>query len=556
MIRHWEIKNFKSIKESMGYLEFAPITLFAGANSSGKSSVIQSILLIMQSIAMRESVSLLLNGELISLGTVEDVWNNGILEVKRKPVHLEYKIEIDDQTRDNGRVGLDLVFSAISGTKVSLMSANYRFISEVQDLPYEMTIERSHSSYTLKGLTPAFEKSIRERLEQEGLQDLQSFLKANIDMEGLFPRSFDITAKVRRRELNWDNALIDPFDVRIQIEDLKEQIPKKYKKIVRRIVNQLNLSGFIELTTHKREVERVNTLGEYQNWFGNLPNRQSVALCDHLSSSLKDLLIDEKISHPMPFVDNIDTNLSTLALQNIRYLGANRIAPTVIFSPDITSQWSEVGVNGANVATAIQEQGRKSILWYDPEQFITMETSLIQALVTWLRFFGLLDDVRAEEQGKLGTMLKIRSDGVDRDLDLTSVGFGTSQLLPIIVQGLLTPPGGVFIVEQPEVHLHPHVQSQLAIFFVALTRAKVQCIIETHSENLVNQLRLFIADRRYGLHEDIKMYFAQRDKEIGTFFEEVDIDRRGDIKNWPDGFMDESTNQAEAMLRAILEDED
>src|SRR5262245_26529857 len=125
MIRRWQIKNFKSIKAGMGSLEFAPITLFAGANSSGKSSLIQSILLMMQTLAMRESVTLLLNGELVSLGVVEDVWNNGILEMKGKPIHLEYKIEIDDQTRDSGRVGLDLMFSPLEGTKVKLASANY-----------------------------------------------------------------------------------------------------------------------------------------------------------------------------------------------------------------------------------------------------------------------------------------------------------------------------------------------------------------------------------------------------------------------------------------------
>src|SRR5690606_20710680 len=112
----------------------------------------------------------------------------------------------------------------------------------------------------------------------------------------------------------------------------------------------------------------------------------------------------------------------------------------------------------------------------------------------------------------LGTLLKIYTAGLDKELDLTSVGFGTSQILPIIVQGLLTPPDGIFIIEQPEVHLHPRVQSQLADFFLALSFVGIQCILETHSEHIINRIRLrIVEDTENKVLENVRIYFAEKE---------------------------------------------
>jgi len=215
----------------------------------------------------------------------------------------------------------------------------------------------------------------------------------------------------------------------------------------------------------------------------------------------------------------------------------------MLFSPNANSSWSEVGITGANVGYALREHGTRVIRYWHPFEHQIIEGSLTVALILWLQFFELVDRVEAEDRGKLGTMLKIYAVGMDKELDLTSVGFGTSQVLPIIVQGLLTPPNAILIVEQPEVHLHPRVQSQLADFFLGLARVGVQCIIETHSEHIINRLRLrIVEDEGVEVLNRVQIYFAER---IGSEsqFRRVESNQYGAISKWPEGFFDQGENE-------------
>lgn len=553
MIRNWKVSNFKSIKSEMDYLEFAPITLFAGANSSGKSSVLQSIMVLMQTIAGRIDGSLLLNGELLSLGTVKDVWHNGTLGVRNSPVYLDYAIEMDDPDVDDGRLQFEFSFVPVEDTKVKLCHSFCQRQYSPDAAPVSLTATLHNYDYRLTEVHESLQDEISGEMRHAGLI-LRGRLIENtaLAMEGLFPSIAYLSVDRTREDLNWDMALVDPNDPRITAEDLEFLIENKYQKILKKAAKGLGLPDVYERGQHNKERMLIQTLGDYREWFGSLPNRVVITLQEYLRKELKELLITDEVPWRIKFVDTARARFETFFLQNVRYLSANRMAPTVVFSPDISSQWSEVGINGANVASALQAYGVHPITWYDPLELENRETSLFEAVTTWLQFLGIIDGVHTEDRGKLGTMLTIRIGGIDQDLDLTSVGFGTSQILPIIVQGLLTPPGGVFIVEQPEVHLHPSVQAQLALFFMALTRAGVQCIIETHSEHLVNQFRVFIAGRKHMPEDQIKIYFAERDREIGTYFRKIELDRGGNIKNWPRGFVDESVRQAELMLEAIL----
>lgn len=533
-------------------MEFAPITIFAGVNSSGKSSVIQSIMLLMQTTAGVDDTTLQLNGELLSLGTVSDVWHNGVVAARNTPVFLQYALEIDDPTVDDGRFEFRFDFAPVDGTEVELHRATYR--QTMSGESSGLAIELRDLRYWLTAVDCELEDRIKTYLTQYGIQLSRPIKDSVAEIIGLFPNTVSLMADRVREDINWDRAFLYPLDERLTDEDFSLPIPEEYQKILKKIAKKIGLPDVYERTQNNKERMLIRYLGEYREWFDNLPNRFVGLLADYLLQELKDVLVTEAVPCRIPFIDTARSRFEDFFLQSVRYLSANRIAPTIMFSPGATSQWSEVGVNGANIASALDEHGSRAVLWYDPYELVKRETTLLEAVATWLKFFGIIEDLSTTQSGKLGTLLTIRINGVDQDLDLTSVGFGTSQILPIIVQGLLTPPGGVFIVEQPEVHLHPSVQAQLALFFVALTRSSIQCIIETHSEQLVNQFRLFISDRRVNIYDQIRIYFAERHSTTGTYFREVELDHRGNISNWPKGFMDESNRQAEEMLRAILEE--
>ena len=109
--------------------------------------------------------------------------------------------------------------------------------------------------------------------------------------------------------------------------------------------------------------------------------------------------------------------------------------------------------------------------------------------------------------------------------------------------GLLAPSDTLLIIEQPELHLHPRVQARLGDFFVGLSKCKKQCLIETHSENLVNQLRYHIVQAGGQDKSDCMIYFVDQDEKGAARFEPVEISAKGNILNWPEGFFDETMHQ-------------
>lgn len=137
-------------------------------------------------------------------------------------------------------------------------------------------------------------------------------------------------------------------------------------------------------------------------------------------------------------------------------------------------------------------------------------------------------------------------------LPLTAVGVGVSQVLPILVMGLLAPSNTLLLVEQPELHLHPNVQARLGDFFMGLAKCDKQCLIETHSENLVSQLRYHIVQASEQEKSDCLIYFVDQDNQGAARFNPIEISPQGNILNWPDGFFDETMLQEDRITAVSL----
>ena len=125
-------------------------------------------------------------------------------------------------------------------------------------------------------------------------------------------------------------------------------------------------------------------------------------------------------------------------------------------------------------------------------------------------------------------------------LELTDVGFGISQVLPILVQAYLSPKNSITIIEQPEIHLHPKMQAWLtdALIHIAL-KEKKRFIIETHSDALIRRIRLRIVDTKSSLTpNDVMLCNLERKSEDNvTSLKVIPITEDGDI-TWPADFLD------------------
>jgi predicted ATPase len=140
----------------------------------------------------------------------------------------------------------------------------------------------------------------------------------------------------------------------------------------------------------------------------------------------------------------------------------------------------------------------------------------------------------------------------EHNWDMIHVGTGVSQLLPILVLGLLAQVDDTLVIEHPELHLHPRIQTRLADFFLFLALTRRQVLVETHSEHIINRLRYrIVAPGGETVRDRIGIVFA--DLQNGaTTFSPVEVNEYGAIDSWPKGFFDEGAIEAERILRAAL----
>ena len=151
------------------------------------------------------------------------------------------------------------------------------------------------------------------------------------------------------------------------------------------------------------------------------------------------------------------------------------------------------------------------------------------------------DFVAAENSDTDNAVLMFTRDarGTKTETRATHVGFGLSYALPIIVAALSLSPDGLLLVENPEAHLHPYSQSRMGAFLALMASTDRQIFVETHSEHVVNGIRLAV---RYGLipFEKVRIYFfhntlASEQSKVS----EIKVDARGALSSWPPGFFDQ-----------------
>jgi len=163
---------------------------------------------------------------------------------------------------------------------------------------------------------------------------------------------------------------------------------------------------------------------------------------------------------------------------------------------------------------------------------------LIEALDAFGQRSGLFREIEVRRLGDSESdpfQIRVCIDG--QMANLIDVGYGVSQVLPIVVDTLRGKVGGAYLLQQPEVHLHPKAQAELGSFLGALAKLQnKQFIIETHSDYLVDRIRMDIRDKKNGLRpEDVSLlYFERRNGEAQIH--RLELDEQGNIVNAPPGY--------------------
>lgn len=244
----------------------------------------------------------------------------------------------------------------------------------------------------------------------------------------------------------------------------------------------------------------------------------------------------------------------------VLYLGPLRDDPRVAYPLGHTVRALPVGEKGEFTAAYLRENRAARFRFGKPDGSDS-HGLLTSAVNQWCEYLGIADRIEVNTQGKLGHVLGLQVGGQSRDP--TAIGVGASQLLPVVVLVLGAPEGSIVLLEQPELHLHPGVQSRLADF-LAYARRNIRIVVETHSEYLLTRLRLRIAEGDLAPGELAVLFATQQETteepgSLHTEFEHLNLDELGDLNRWPRDFFDsldrDSVDLAQAIARKLRTDE-
>ena len=459
MFKHLKIQHFKAWKDT-GRIDMAPISLFFGANSSGKSSIGQFLMMLKQTVESPDRKAVFYPGgknSAVQLGSYQEMVFNRNASHK---IAFEYRWSLHDTLEIKDPVSMQ----SFSGDDLA-------FYAEV-------------------GLNRTGQE--RKDPNAPGLNHLKYELM----------NSDDITLSITM--------------------DRKAKTRSEYK---------IKVTGY----ALKRKQGRVWPPGVPVRFYG---------------------FPDEVVAYHQnaDFVQALNLRHEKL-FGSLFYLGPLRTRAERLYS------WSgnepeSVGYEGENtVAAILSARSRKISLGYKQRN-----QSLQEIVASALKKMGLIEkfEVNPISKKRQEYEVKVRTKGSKDLVDLPDVGFGISQVLPVLVQCFYAPPGSIIVMEQPEIHLHPRAQSALADVLIDVidsrengAKRNVQLVIETHSEHFLRRLQRRIAENRLP-KDKVSAYFANVTKTPPTL-DPLGIDCFGNILNWPENFFGDEMEDVTAHGRAAME---
>ncbi len=128
------------------------------------------------------------------------------------------------------------------------------------------------------------------------------------------------------------------------------------------------------------------------------------------------------------------------------------------------------------------------------------------------------------------------------------MGFGITYTLPIVISLLSAKPGHLVLLENPEAHLHPRAQSKIGELIARTAASGVQVIFETHSDHVLNGVRMAVKDKRLGADDASILFFDRVAGSLRARVTPLQMDADGRIDQWPVGFFDEFEKSIERLI--------
>lgn len=247
----------------------------------------------------------------------------------------------------------------------------------------------------------------------------------------------------------------------------------------------------------------------------------------------------------------------SLFTSNFQYLSAERISPKSVYdvSEYAVNQKRSLGIRGEYTAHFLSQNGNEPLSICELRHPEATTTHLIDNLNAWMSqitpgmkiITKLIPEIN---QASLHYQFSSATE-LTNEFRPENTGFGLTYVLPIVTALLASKPGDLLILENPESHLHPSGQSVVAKMISIVSENNVQIIIETHSDHIINGVRGSVKNEKIK-SENVLIYFLSRDltsSEHCVDIEKIEIDEKGRIDSWPEGFFDEWDKSLSVLLK-------
>ena len=555
MLNSLNLHNFRCFSSEQN-IPLRPITLIYGPNSSGKSSLLKSLVVMKQTLeAASSNTNLITKGQYTDIGNFKDFINNHDTKKKysikfqfdltkqknNRYIHPYYRMNL---SKSISKISIEFFYRNSTSQNNVLNNINLYINDELQPfLNIERTSKKSNITSKFYRMHYSNFQSAKNNNDSPHLYEVK-----NINWESsLFQetwRSFiekskkeKYAEKIATKIHNLEDALgkesINTKQRNLfgnSSERLNEEI-SAYKKCV----NFLNQDNEVMLSDFKDEIKKFYS----QNYliFTNIIFWDETSIkednLDYFNAMLfkprnlyhyyDEINLDLDINHKISSLLYTTSNLIQSYFRRTKYLGALRDNPERYYLTTPTVK-NYVGKSGKDTIDIIAKN--------------TVLKNKINKQLKNLELGYSITPRKIPNEDIYLFLLKEEQSGIT--VSLNDVGFGVSQVLPILVQSMLSQ-NETILIEQPEIHIHPKLQAELGTLFAECIKEPYNnnFIIETHSENIILRLQKLIRQKILS-SQDVTVIYVNK-TEYGSICNHLRLNENGDfIDDWPNGFFEES----------------
>ena len=576
-----EIENFKSYVEKQ-YIHFSDLSVLLGANSSGKSTALQALLVMKQTMECNSpDEELLLSGKYVALGDFDDVISDKekgffALSVVLKQTEKTEKATEDDTFSISWRFerAEDGISAVLTRVDVIYETFNLAFLRATDGL-YHMYINDARSPFSaqinnliISHFLVHYDVELNNKAA-ELLNEVSKILISKkittiaidkpVSIEGIQEFYFKLLDRIPDKDDKQSEIVIEKNSLADRLSKLifsyGELLTPRHEEIVRMFPGEFHLKVLEIALSNVEDLSSLQMVISNHEQYINEYNKKNHSVEEFngkyelrynpFRQFGKDEGKDDNLTQLKYTLDFYRSFLSDI-LSRLFFVGPIRETPKGLYNIGFETIPKYVGPTGSYFASVLLHENKKEREYILPGR--KEKCTLSEALAAWMIHLNVASSVNVDKKNSFGFSVSIENMEQVKS-DIMNVGIGTSQILPVLISVLLSEPNEILVFEQPELHLHPFSQSRLADMFAEFCKHGRKIILETHSEYFLLRLRYHIVKENFSNSLAAVNFFQNTGGTKVTF---ANVSGFGNI-DYPKDFRDETQELLNAIIEASLD---